>query len=108
MILIAAGVMFVCLAIVMTIVRREKTAGTSDASKTGEEEGVSGGEALRMLRASRHLKIISLVIAFGAICATIVEQQVNMAVAEAKGAQNADAIAAFLGQLIVYLSLAAS
>ena len=106
MILIAAAVMFVCLTIVMAIVRREKTAGTSDASKTGEEEGVSGGEALRMLRASRHLKIISLVIAFGAICAAIVEQQVNMAVAEAKGAQNADAIAAFLGQLIVYLSLA--
>ena len=106
MILIAAGVMFACLMIVMTIVRREKTAGASDASKTGEEEGVSGGEALRMLRASRHLKIISLVIAFGAICAAIVEQQVNMAVAEAKGAQNADAIAAFLGQLIVYLSLA--
>ena len=106
MILIAAGVMGICLTIVMTIVRREKTAGSSDASKTGEEEGVSGGEALRMLRSSRHLQIISLVIAFGAICAAIVEQQVNMAVAEAKGAQNADAIAAFLGQLIVYLSLA--
>ena len=106
MILIAAGVMFVCLTIVMTIVRREKTAGASDASKTGEEEGVSGGEALRMLRASRHLKIISLVIAFGAICAAIVEQQLNMAVAEAKGAQNADAIAAFLAQVTVYLSLA--
>lgn len=105
MILISAGVMGVCLLIVTTIVRREKSAGTSDASKTGEEEGVSGGEAIRMLRASRHLQIISLVIAFGAICAAIVEQQVNMAVAEAKGANNADAIAAFLGQLIVYLSL---
>ena len=106
MILIAAGVMGGCIAIVMAIVRREKTAGSSDASKTGEEASVSGGEALRMLRSSRHLQIISLVIAFGAICAAIVEQQVNMAVAEAKGAQNADAIAAFLGQLIVYLSLA--
>ena len=106
MILIAAGVMSACLVIVLTIVKREKTAGTSDASKTGEEEGVSGGEAIRMLRSSRHLQIISLVIAFGAICAAIVEQQVNMAVAEARGADNGDAIAAFLGQLIVYLSLA--
>lgn len=105
MILIAAGVMGACVAIVLTIMRREKSAGTSDASKTGEEESVGGGEALRMLRASRHLQIISLVIACGAICAAIVEQQVNMAVAEAKGANNADAIAAFLGQLIVYLSL---
>ena len=105
MILIAAGVMGVCMAIVMSIVRREKTAGTSDASRTGEEEGVSGGEAIRLLRSSRHLQIISLVIGFGAIASNIVEQQVNMAVAEFKGAQNADAIAAFLGQLIVYLSL---
>jgi ATP/ADP translocase/CRP-like cAMP-binding protein len=105
MILIAAAVMGVCMAIVMSIIRREKSAGTSDASKTGEEEGVSGGEALRLLRSSRHLQIISLVIGFGAVASNIVEQQVNMAVAEFKGAQNADAIAAFLGQLIVYLSL---
>jgi AAA family ATP:ADP antiporter len=106
MIAISAGVMVACLAIVLTILGREQSAGKSDASKTGEEEGVSGGEALRMLRSSRHLQIISLVIAFGAICAAIVEQQLNMAAAEAKGAQNTDAIAAFLGQLIVYLSLA--
>jgi AAA family ATP:ADP antiporter len=105
MILMAAGVMFICLGIVIWIVRREKTAGTSDASKTGEEEGVSGGEAIRLLRSSRHLQIISLVIAFGAIASNVVDQQVNMAVAEFKGAEGADAIAAFLGQLIVYLSL---
>lgn len=106
MMLVSAGVMVVCLGIVLTILRREPRAGTSDASKTGEEEGVGGGEAIRMLRSSRHLQIISLVIAFGAICAAIVEQQLNMAVAESKGSGNADAIAAFLGQLIVYLSLA--
>ena len=105
MILMAAGVMVACLAIVISIVRREQRAGMSDASKTGEEEGVSGGEAIRLLRSSRHLQIISLVIAFGAIASNIVDQQVNMAVAEFKGEDNADAIAAFLGQLIVYLSL---
>jgi len=105
MILIAAVVMFVCLAIVISIVRREKSAGTSDASKTGEEESVSGGEAIRLLRSSRHLQLISLVIAFGAMASNIVDQQVNMAVAEFKGAGGKDAMAAFLGQLIVYLSL---
>jgi ATP/ADP translocase/CRP-like cAMP-binding protein/HEAT repeat protein len=105
MILMGAGVMVVCLAIVIAIVRREQKAGTSDASKTGEEETVSGGEALRMLRSSRHLQIISLVIAFGAIGSNLVDQQVNMAAAESLGAENGDAIAAFLGQLIVYLSL---
>jgi ATP/ADP translocase/CRP-like cAMP-binding protein/HEAT repeat protein len=106
MILIGAGVMLVCLAIVTAIVRRERTAGTSDASKTGEEEGVSFGEAFRLLRSSRHLQIISLVIAFGAIGSNIIDQQVNMAAAEQIGEQNSDSIAAFLGQLIVYLSLA--
>src|SRR5687767_12539863 len=105
MILIAAGVMLVCLAIVISIVRREKSAGTSDASKTGEEEGVSGGEAIRLLRSSRHLQLISLVIAFGAMSSYIVDQQVNMAVAEFKGAEGKDSMAAFLAQIIVYLSL---
>jgi AAA family ATP:ADP antiporter len=105
MILIAAGVMLVCLVIVIAIVRREEKAGTSDASKTGEEERISGGEVIRLLRSSRHLQLISLVIAFGAMASNIVDQQVNMAVAEFKGAANEGAIAAFLGQLIVYLSL---
>jgi AAA family ATP:ADP antiporter len=105
MTLMSAGVMLVCLGIVVMIVRREKGAGTSDASKTGEEEGVSGGEVVRLLASSRHLQIISLVIAFGAMASNIVEQQVNMAAAESIGAENGDAIAAFLGQLIVYLSL---
>ena len=105
MILISAMVMIACLGIVVTIIRREKAAGSSDASKTGEEESVSGGEALQLLRSSRHLQVISLVIAFGAMASNIVEQQVNMAAAEQIGAANSDAIAAFLGQLIVYLSL---
>ena len=46
-----------------------------------------------------------MVIAFAAIGAAIIEQQLNMAVAEAKGATNSDAIAAFLAQVTVYLSL---
>ena len=46
-----------------------------------------------------------MVIAFAAIGAAIIEQQLNMAAAEAKGATNADAITAFLAQVTVYLSL---
>jgi AAA family ATP:ADP antiporter len=105
MILIGAVVMFLCLAIVIAIVRREQSAGTSDASKTGEEESVSSGEAIRLLRSSWHLQIISLVIAFGAIGSAIIDQQILMAAAESLGEQNSDSIAAFLGQLTVYLSL---
>jgi AAA family ATP:ADP antiporter len=105
MILMGAGTMFICLAIVVWIIRREQTAGKSDASKTGEEESVSGGEAIRLLRSSRHLQIISLVIAFGAIGSTIIDQQVLMAAEDEIGQGNSDSIAAFLAQLIVWLSL---
>ena len=105
MLLLSAFLLTLCMTIVILIVRREKSAGASDASKTGEEEGVSGAEAFRLLRGSRHLQLISLVIAFAAIGAAIIEQQLNMATAEAKGATNADGITAFLAQITVYLSL---
>ena len=105
MLLVSAAIMGICVAIVMFVLKREATAGTSDATKTGEEEGTKGSEAIQLLRSSRHLQIIALVIAFAAIGAAIIEQQLNMAAAEAKGATNSDAIAAFLAQVTVYLSL---
>jgi ATP:ADP antiporter, AAA family len=105
MVLISALIMGACIAIVMFILRRERSAGTSDAAKTGEEEGVSGGEAIALLRSSRHLQIIALVIAFSAIGANIIEMQLNLAAAEAKGQDNTNAIAAFLAEITVYLSL---
>jgi len=105
MLLVSAGIMGACLAIVLFIIRREKDAGKSDLAKTGEEASVSSGEAIQLLGSSRHLQIIALVIAFAAIGAAIIEQQLNMAAAEAKGSTNPDAIAAFLAQITVYLSL---
>ncbi|HXG87756.1 MAG TPA: Npt1/Npt2 family nucleotide transporter [Vicinamibacterales bacterium] len=103
MLIVSAGILSLCMAIVVWVLRREKSAGRSDATKTGEtEEGVSGAEAFRMLRDSKHLQIISLVIAFAAVGAAIVEQQLNMAAAsQGKG----DAIAAYLAKVAVYLSL---
>ncbi|MCA1583210.1 MAG: MFS transporter [Acidobacteria bacterium] len=106
MLLLSASIMALCLGIVVAIVKRERKAGASDARKTGEEESVSSGEALQLLRSSRHLQIIALVIGFAAVGAAIIEQQLNMATAEAKGQQNADAIAAFLAEITIYLSLA--
>ncbi len=105
MLLVSAAVLGLCVATVVTLLRREPGAGTSDASKTGEEESVSGAEAIRLLRSSRHLQIISLVIAFAAVGAATIEQQLNMATAEAKGAQNTAAVTAFLAQITAYLSL---
>jgi AAA family ATP:ADP antiporter len=54
MLLISAAIMAGCFFIVTSILRREKAAGTSDATKTGEDEGVSSGEAIQLLGSSRH------------------------------------------------------
>src|ERR671912_1183845 len=105
MLLISAAIMGVCVAIVLFVLKREEAAGTSDPTKNVEEKGTSGAEAIALLRSSRHLQVIAMVIAFAAIGAAIIEQQLNMAVAESKGATNSDAIAAFLAQVTVYLSL---
>jgi ATP/ADP translocase/CRP-like cAMP-binding protein/HEAT repeat protein len=105
MLLVSAAIMGVCVVLVMFVIKREQTAGSSDAASTGEEKGTSGAEAIQLLRSSRHLQVIAMVIAFAAIGAAIIEQQLNMAAAEAKGATNSDAIAAFLAQITVYLSL---
>ncbi|MGE3274227.1 MAG: Npt1/Npt2 family nucleotide transporter [Vicinamibacterales bacterium] len=103
MLLVSAGVLGLCFAIVVWVVRREEGAGRSNAAAAAEEEGVSGAEAIRLLLSSRHLQVIALVIGFAAIGAAIIEQQLNMAAAESQG--SGDAIAAFLAQIIVYLSL---
>jgi CRP-like cAMP-binding protein/HEAT repeat protein len=104
--LVSAATLAICTMTVMLLVRREPNAGRSDASKTGEEASVSGSEAIRLLRSSRHLQTIAMVIGFAAIGAAIIEQQLNMAAAAAKGASNVDGVTAFLAQITAYLSLA--
>ncbi|MGE3190922.1 MAG: MFS transporter, partial [Vicinamibacterales bacterium] len=99
MLLVSAAILLACLGIVTWVIAREQRAGQSNAAATGEEERVSGAEALRLLLGSRHLQVIALVIGFAAIGAAIIEQQLNMAAAESKG--SADAIAAFLAQIIL-------
>jgi ATP:ADP antiporter, AAA family len=77
----------------------------SDLGAAAEEKGVSGGEAIRLLRESKHLQIIALVIGFAAIGAAIIEQQLNMAAEASRGQDNTDAITALLGQVQLYLSI---
>jgi ATP:ADP antiporter, AAA family len=104
--LVSAATLAICTIAVALLIKREPAAGQSDASKTGEEEaGVSGAEALRLLRSSRHLQVIAMVIGFAAFGSAIIEQQLNMAAAEAKGATNVDSVTAFLAQIIAYYSL---
>ncbi len=103
LLLVSAAILGVCVALVIAIERRERV--ESDFTAIGRERGVGGGEAFRMLSASRHLQVIAWVIALAAIGATIIEQQLNMAAAALKGEGSTDAITAFLAQVTFYLSI---
>lgn len=103
LLLISAFGLTLCLILVGAIVKREESAGKS-ALKTGEEKGVGGKEAIRLLRESPHLQTIALVIAFAAIGAAIIEQQLNLAAQAFKGQNATDSITAFLGQVQLYTS----
>jgi ATP:ADP antiporter, AAA family len=104
LLLVSAVVLSACAAIVTAIVKRQQVAHTVAAAQP-DEEAVGGGEAIRLLRRSRHLQLISMVIGFAAIGSTIIDQQLNMAAEAMKGAEATDAITGFLAQVTFYLSL---
>jgi len=106
LLLVSAALLGVAAILVLTIEARSGGLQLSGIAKAGEEKGVSGAEALRMLRESKHLQIISLVIAFGAIGAYLIEQQLNMAAEAFKGRTATDSLTAFLGSVQLYTSVA--
>jgi ATP:ADP antiporter, AAA family len=100
----SAVLMFVCAFVVSLIIGRESV--RPESSLAGKEEkGVSAAEAFQLLRSSRHLQTIALVIGFASIGAAIIEQQLNMAAEGAKGAGGADSITAFLAQVGLWMSV---
>ena len=101
LLLVAAAILVVCVVIVRAISSRHAIGATTDFA--ADERGVGGGEAIAMLRSSRHLRIIALVVGFAAAGAWIIEQQLNMA-ADANR-EGEDAIAAFLAQVNALMSL---
>lgn len=107
LLLVSAASMVVCLIIVTAIIKREPTIG-AQLDPTGgvaaKEKGVGLGESIQLLRQSRHLQIIAMVIGFAAVGAAIIEQQLNMAAAASKGQTATDSITAFLGQVQLWTS----
>ena len=101
LLLISAATLAICVAIVLRIIRLPHS---GQHVEPGDERGVGGLEALRLLTQSRHLRVLAAVVGFAAIGAAIVDQQLSMA-AEATGFDG-DAIAALLAEVTVYLSLA--
>jgi ATP:ADP antiporter, AAA family len=97
--------MGLCALLVTAIIRREQVDPGSASADSGKgEKGVSATEAFDLLRRSKHLQIIALVISFAAVGAAIIEQQLNMAAAAAKGSGATDSITAFLAQVQLWTS----
>jgi ATP:ADP antiporter, AAA family len=106
MLLISGTLMIVCATLVMSIMRRERPQAEpgAAAAAAATEKGVGFTEAFDLLRKSKHLQIISLVISFAAVGAAIIEQQLNMAAEAAKGAQATDSITVFLASVQLWTS----
>ena len=105
LLLFSAAFMVLCMVAVILVVRREPISEELHGAVAEAEKGVSGKEALRLLRQSEHLRVIALVISCAAIGAAIIDQQLNMAAAAAKGHQGTDAITAFLARVQLWTSL---
>ncbi|MEW6321324.1 MAG: MFS transporter [Acidobacteriota bacterium] len=101
----SATVLGACMLVVSTIVRRERVQGAA-AGVPAHEERLTGTQAIRLLRESRHLQVIALVIGFAVIGGAIIEQQLNMAAEAFRGGEGTDALTGFLAEITFYLSVA--
>jgi AAA family ATP:ADP antiporter len=101
LLLVSAITLSICVVLVLKIVRLPHAEHQAEEL---DERGVGGREAFRLLAQSRHLRVLAGVVAFAAIGAAVVDQQLSMA-AEGTGADG-DAIAKLLAQVTIYLSLA--
>jgi AAA family ATP:ADP antiporter len=99
LILFSAAILAICFFLVIRIQRKEQP---TERGSIAQKETLGGGEALAMLRQSKHLGLISLVIGFAALGAVTVEQQLNMAAEQF--VQGEDSIVSFLAQITFYLS----
>src|SRR3990172_2720060 len=100
LILFSAAILGLCFFLILEIQRRTSPEGGSFRVKG---ESLGGAEALAMLRGSRHLQLIALVIGFSALGAATLELQLYMA-SEAVVAGE-DAITSFLAEITFYISL---
>ena len=94
-----------CAIVVLLVMRYTRSEDLAGLEQAGKEEGVGGGEAIQMLRRSRHLQIIAVVIAMTSIGAGLIDQQLSMATEAAKGSEGTDAMTAVLANVQVSTSI---
>ena len=107
LLLVSAATLIACASIVFFIMGREERAATSAAAAPDEERGVSLSKAFALLRGSKQIQLIALVISFGSLGAALIDQQLTMAAEAYTGRDEADKIAAYLGAVRLYVSIAA-
>lgn len=102
LVLYSGAILVAAVVVAVAILAREKA--SAPVVEAEGERGVGFGEALRLLRESKHLQVIAIVISFAAIGANIIEQQLNMAAQAAKGRADVDALTSFLGLVTTWTS----
>lgn len=100
LILLSAGILSVCFFLILQIQKRSKfgTDATFEVKAT-----VGSGEAVAMLRQSKHLQLIALIIGFGALSATTLDVQILL-VSESQGG-DLNGITRFLASIAFFISL---
>jgi len=105
LLLFSVAFMLLCAIVVTVVVRRERLAGESQLAVIGNGSGLGSREGITLLRKSKLLRLIALVISFAAIGAAIIEQQLNMFADVKIGREATDAITTFLAQVQLWTSL---
>jgi len=102
----SAFTLLACMALVSFILGKEQEAAPAAAAAGQEERGVSFARARELLRGSRQIQLIAVIISFGSLGAALIDQQLNMAAEIFRGAGEEDSIGAFLAQVRFYVSAA--
>jgi AAA family ATP:ADP antiporter len=103
LLLVSALVLGLCVVVSAAVLGRE---GHKAGAHEETERGMPLGRALALVRGSRQIQLIALVIAFGSLGAMLIDQQLNMATELFRGPQGEDAIGAFLAQVRLSVSIA--
>ncbi|MEE2636722.1 MAG: Npt1/Npt2 family nucleotide transporter [Acidobacteriota bacterium] len=104
LLLVSAVLIGGCMVIVTLVLSRAKDVGLEDIASAGKEKGVGGSEAMRMLRESKHLQVIAIVIGLASMGASLIETQLNLAAEEFAGAGETEGISALLATVQLYTS----
>jgi AAA family ATP:ADP antiporter len=106
LVLISAVIMVLCVIVVVLVVSKADIADDAMIAATEEEKGVGARRAIELLRESKHLQMIALMISFAALGAAIIEQQFNMALDASYGPDGTNAITAVLARVQFWASVA--